>query len=200
MKVAELQQHLADLARFLDSAGVKKEIVTDLQAIRDGMAPFRNLPLKGFAEFLLRAEAYRSGGEVPTKKAGGKTASAKSATKAPAPDVQALAQAVKQLYDQATAPATTEESIDAVLVRLQPVDKKGLLTVAEGIELKGISAKTKPAILAAIRQRIVDRKGSFQRVGLLDRPAPASVGSFDPSSTSPQEMTTHKQDGEGHIP
>ncbi len=52
MKVADLQQHLADLARLLDSAGVKKEVVGDLNAIRDGLSPFRDLPLKGFADFL----------------------------------------------------------------------------------------------------------------------------------------------------
>jgi len=180
MKVAELQQHLADLARLLETAGVKKEIVSDLNAIRDGLVPFRDLPLKAFGDFLLRAEAYRSSGEVPTAKAGGKKPSTKGSTKAPAPDVQTLAREVKHLYDQATAPSTTEASIDAVMARLAPVNQKGLVTIAEAIELKGIGSKTKPAIIAAIRQRIVARKGSFQRVGMLDRPAPSPVGSPGP--------------------
>src|SRR5262245_30537592 len=114
MKVAELQQHLADLARLLEGAGVKKEVVGDLNAIRDGLAPFSDLPLKGFADFLIRAEAYRSSGEVPTGKTAAKKSSGKGGTKAAPPDVPSLAREVKQLYDQATAPSTTEASIDAV--------------------------------------------------------------------------------------
>ena len=186
MKVADLQQHLADLARLLDSAGVKKEVVGDLNAIRDGLSPFRDLPLKGFADFLTRAEAYRSGGEVPVTPPKAKAArtSAKTAATA-AVDVQAVARQVRQLYDQAADLSATEESMEAALSRLEPLDKKGLVAVAEAIELKGVGSKSKPQIAAAIRQRIVAR-GSSQRVGLLDRPAPSSAG-----SPAPAPMQSH---------
>ena len=196
MKVAELQQHLADLARLLESAGVKREIVSDLNSIRDAMAPFSGLPLKGFADFLTRAEAYRSGGEVPVTppKGGGKKAAPKPATK-PTVDVQGLAREVRQLYDQAANPSITEAGIDAVLARLQPLDKKGLLAVAEAIELKGISSKPKPAVVAAIRQRIIARKGSSQRVGLLDRPAPSQAGMPAPSPNQPHGTATENLQG-----
>lgn len=177
MKVADLQKHLGDLATLLGSAGVKKEVVSDLNAIRDGLIPFRDLPLKGFADFIVRAEAYRSSGEVPsTASTNRRKQSGATGTKAAAPDIQSLAQEVKQLYDQAANPSTTEASIDALLERLGSVDKKGLVTVAEAIELRGVNSKTKPGIISAIRQRILARKGSTQRVGLLDRPTPTEVG------------------------
>jgi hypothetical protein len=198
MRVADLQRHLADLARLLESAGVKKEVVGDLNAIRDGLAPFLDLPLRGFADFLTRAEAYRRGGEVPVaapkttaRKAGGRAAAA-----GPAVDVQAVARQVRQLYDQAADLSTTEAGIDAVLARLEPLDKKGLVAVADAIELKGVGSKTKPQIVAAIRQRIVARKGSSQRVGLLDRPVPAPAGLPGPSP-APPHATIQGQGGVG---
>jgi hypothetical protein len=89
---------------------------------------------------------------------------------------------------------TTEASIDAVLARLGTVDKKGLVTVAEAFELRGVSSKAKAAIVAAIRQRIIARKGSSQRVGLLDRQAPVPGTSPEPARDQPQ---TQSQDGGG---
>ena len=42
------------------------------------------------------------------------------------------------------------------------------------VDLKIQKGATMPKIVAAIRQRLVDRKGSFQRAGLLDRePGPS---------------------------
>src|SRR4051812_26068752 len=93
MKVSDLQQHLADLGRLLEASGAKA-VVADLAAIRDGLAPFRELPLKGFADFLERAEAYRRGGEVPVKPpkggGGGKKITGAPAAKLPAPNVAVL--------------------------------------------------------------------------------------------------------------
>ena len=178
MKVADLQQHLADLGRLLEASGAKT-VAADLAAIRDGLGPFRELPLKGFAEFLARAEAY-SRGEVPLappkggRSSGSKPASSRAA-KTPAPDVGILAREVRELYDRVADPAVTAEQIDALAGRLGGLTKDGLVAVAEVIDLKGMKAKTKPDILGAIRQRFHARKGATQRAGLLDRPAVAST-------------------------
>jgi hypothetical protein len=177
MKVADLQQHLADLASLLGAAGVKREVVADLTAIRDGLAPFRDLPLKEFADFLLRAETYRSSGEVPSQTKGRAKAGGKTGAKAAAPDVPSIAREVKELFDRAADPSITEAGIDAVLGRLALLDKKGLQAVAEAIELTGVGSKPKAVIAAAIRQRIIARKGSSQRVGLLDREVSAPESS-----------------------
>jgi hypothetical protein len=180
MKVGDLQRHLADLKRMLEAAGVKGPVLTDLEAISNGLQPFHQTPLKDFADFLVRAEQYRAGGEVPSKSArGGKPKEPKPAStrdKAPAPNAEALAQEVKQLYDQAATDAVTQEMIEAAMGRVGKLKKDGLLTVAAAVDLKMQKGATMPKIVAAIRQRLVDRKGSFQRAGLLDRdtdPSPA---------------------------
>src|SRR5262249_52341953 len=116
MKVGDLQQHLADLGRLLEASGAKA-VAADLAAIRDGLAPFRELPLKGFAEFLVRAEAY-SRGDVPAKPPkGGRTgakSAGKSTVKAPPPDAGALAREARELYDRVADPAVTAAQIDAL--------------------------------------------------------------------------------------
>ncbi len=117
---------------------------------------------------------------VTPPKAKAARTSAKTAATA-AVDVQAVARQVRQLYDQAADLSATEESMEAALSRLEPLDKKGLVAVAEAIELKGVGSKSKPQIAAAIRQRIVARGVHSQRVGLLDRPAPLSAGSPAPA-------------------
>jgi hypothetical protein len=173
MKVADLQQHLLDLRRLLDAAGGSKTVVNDLDAIQRGLQPFRDAALKDFADFLVRAETYRAGGEVPLKQPPAKkTKEPKSVTpkvKAPAPDADALAREVRQLYDQAASAAVTQELIEEAMGRVGKLTKPGLLVVAAGIELKMGSSTAKDKVIAAIRQRLVDRKGSYQRAGLLDR-------------------------------
>jgi hypothetical protein len=192
MKVADLQQHLADLGRMLEAAGAKP-VAADLSAIQAGLTPFRDLPLKGFADFLVRAEAYRTGGEVPTgaSKAGGSGKGAPGKTSAkPAPDANALAQEVRHLYDRAADPSVTTEQIDALAGRLTALPQKGLVVVAEAIDMKGMKSKKKDDILSAIRNRIHTRKGASQKAGMIDRlgkpastPAPSGCGGVGATST-----------------
>jgi hypothetical protein len=178
VKVADLQQHLADLARLLEASGAKA-VAGDLAAIGKGLAPFRELPLKSFAAFLTKAEAY-SGGEVPLARPAGQRSAAKRAAKAPGPGAEAMANEARELYERAADPAVTLEEIDRLASRLGSLSKDGLAAVAEGIGLKGIRAKTKGFIQEAIRSRITARKGTAQRVGLLDRP-----GEEQPSQAKP---------------
>lgn len=170
MKVADLQQHLMHVRQLLEAAGAGSKITSDIISIGQGLQPFREFGLKEFADFLIRAEAY-SRGEVPIapskKGKGTPKTTTQAATK---PDVAALAAEAKQLYEQASASSTTLEMIEHLASRISGLDKKGLTEVAMAIDLKIASSTTKPAILQAIRNRIIDRKGSFQRAGLLDRP------------------------------
>jgi hypothetical protein len=178
MKVSVLQQHLADLARFLEASGAKT-VAAELGAIRDGLTPFRELPLKGFAEFLGRAEAY-SRGEVPvTPPKGGRKApspAGKPPGKAPALDADGLTREARELYDRVSDPSITGEQIDALTGRLGGLTKGGLVAVAEAIDLVGMGTKKKDDIVAAIRQRFHARKGATQRAGLIDRQTPVSSG------------------------
>ncbi len=177
MNVADVQQHFAELARLLRAAGAAKAS-DELGAVQRCLEPFRSLTVKAFADFLARAEAY-SRGEVPLtpsrargpRAAGGTPAGTKA-------DEPTLASAVRALYDQATSPSVTAEQVTELGSQLQGLSKDSLVRVAEGIDLKGMKSKSKGAIVQAIQQRILARKGSFQRAGLIDRPAgedPASA-------------------------
>jgi hypothetical protein len=178
VKVADLQQHLADLTRLLESSGAKV-VATDLAAIRDGLAPFRELPLKEFAGFLVRAEAY-SRGEVPVAAPkgtrGAPKAKAAPKIKPPPADANAVCAEIKEMYERAANPTVSAEQIEAACGRARGLSKQAVLTIAEEIGLKGFKSKSKDAILNAIRQRIFGRKGGTIRAGLTDR-APPGVGS-----------------------
>ena len=163
MTVADLQKHLSDLASFLENAKAAKTITDDLKAIVSGLAPFAVQPLKAFADFLKRAEKFDRTGQVP---ASGKAPRATTAAAKSAPDVEALARDTLVLYEGAADPSVTLADIDALLTRLNPLAKAGLVTVAERMGLKGMGNKTKPKILTEIRSSIEDRKGSFQRAGM----------------------------------
>jgi hypothetical protein len=170
VNVADLQQHLADLQRLLEAAGAKGAVLADLSAIGNGLRPFRQHSLKDFADFLVRAEAF-SRGEVPVvpeKKPRKVTPAPRSKEKTP--DPATMAEEAKRVYAQAPNPSFTVDTLDELAGRLEKLNKDGLLTVAAALELKFNKSATKPKILQEIRNLIVDRKGSTDRSGLLERP------------------------------
>jgi hypothetical protein len=187
MKVADLQQHLADLKKLLSSAGVNKTILGDLEDIHAGLQPFQETSLKDFANFLQRAEQYRAGGEVPIKPPSGRKRKDPKPVKdkTPAPDATALAREVRQLYDQAATPAVSLAMIEDAMVRIGGLSKDGLVIVAKAVDLKISGSATKPKIVDTIRRHLVDRKGSFQRAGLLDREPDSSTTTGTPTGEVP---------------
>src|SRR4051812_6695667 len=110
MNVADLQQHLEDLARLLRSSGAKS-VADDLASTCAGLAPFPGATLKEFAAFLIRSEAF-SRGEVPIKGKPAKSAAAPSKTVPP--DVELLARDVREIYDRAADPSVTIDQINAM--------------------------------------------------------------------------------------
>jgi hypothetical protein len=178
VKVADLQQHLGDLGRLLETSGARG-VAADLAAIRDGLTPFRDQSLKAFADFLIKAEALSRGGPLP---AVSPPRTSRGAARAPAVELGPLTAEVKRVYDQAGDPAVTNDHIEAALAPLSGLTKAALEAIAEAVELKGMKSKTKDSILNSIRARILTRKGAAQRAGLIDRPAgqepvvPASSG------------------------
>lgn len=174
MKVSDLQQHLGDLARLLDSSGAKA-VAGDLAAVSGALAPFREQSLKAFGEFLIRAEAASRGESASP----GKRTTAKVA--APPTDVAGLLEEVRRLYGSAADPSVTREQIDALAARLSPLKKDDLVQISEAIGMVGSRGKTKDKIQQAIRDRIVARKGASQRAALIDRQGPPeAAASGDP--------------------
>jgi hypothetical protein len=168
MKVAELQDYLANLGRCLQASGAKS-VAKDLETISQAMVPFRDQSLKVFADFLIRAEAY-SRGELPPSGKAGRGSNRPRSTGKESVDAEGVARMVRDLYDRVSDPAVTADQIEAGLQPLAKLSKDGLIAVAEAIDLKGMKSKPKNEIIVAINQRLAARKGATHRAGLIDRP------------------------------
>lgn len=172
MTVADLKQHLGDLARFLSASGAKTT-ATDLEAIQQGLTPFQSIPLKAFAEFLVRAEAY-SRGEVPVLPGkrvtrGGKGGGKPSAAAQPKPDFGALEKDVLDLYNRAADPSVTTDMVASLTPRLNSLKKDDLVRVCNSLGMSGMKNKKIPELVKAITDRILARKGATTRSSIIDR-------------------------------
>jgi hypothetical protein len=160
MTVQDLRETLTQLVALLQAADAKAATTRGLTEFVAETASFGDLTLKAFVKL---AEAGRSPAAPK----------AKSPTKAKA-DPAALTAEVTDLYARAADSAVTEDLIRAACGRLATLAKDALVRVADGIELSGMKAKKKDDIVAAITNRLLDRKGAAIRRGLIDRPADAA--------------------------
>jgi hypothetical protein len=158
VNVAELQLLLSDLGKFLRAAESAK-VAGELEYISARLQPFRGYKLKAFADFLEQAEAYSRGGVVQKAKGGG----AKKAKADPAA-IEEACQRTLDLYGKAIDPGVTVERIEATVQALQDLNppKARLDELARQM---GYSQKFKAKVdvLKAIRQKIIGRKGAFER-------------------------------------
>jgi hypothetical protein len=156
--VAELQLLLSDLGKFL-RASESAKVAGELDYISAKLAPFREYKLKAFADFLEKAEAYSRGALAPKTRGGG----AKKGKADPAA-LEEACQRVLDLYGKAIDPSVTVEQIEATVQSLQALDppKARLDELARQM---GYTQKfrSKPDVLKAIRQKIIGRKGAFER-------------------------------------
>jgi hypothetical protein len=156
--VAELQLLLSDLGKFLRAAESAK-VAGELEYIGAKLAPFREYKLKAFADFLEQAEAYSRGALAPKTRGGG----ARKGKADPAAIEQAC-QRVLDLYGKAIDPATSVEQIEVSVRVLEELDapKARLDELARQM---GYSQKfkSKADVIKAIRQKIIGRKGAFER-------------------------------------
>jgi hypothetical protein len=162
VNVAELQQHIRSLTPFLTSCGAKG-VAEDLQYLSARLEPFRGHKLRTFADWLVQAEAY-SRGEHPIGKkpaAPKKPPAPKKAAKDPQ-QAQRAAERVFQDYSRATDPSVTREEIEEAIGGLGGLKRAELDALALRMEI-GQKFPSIPAVVKAIRQKIFDRKGSFER-------------------------------------
>lgn len=160
MNVGQLTQHLAGLARLFEASG-SRPVAAELTAVCDSLAPFGDRTLKEFAALVSRLERKDPEAQEPARP--------RPAVKPPAADVGPLASEVQHAYENASSPSTTAESVEALIQRLAPLTKDNHVKVAERIGLAGMQAKNKPQIQAAIRDRILKRKGVIIRSSMTDR-------------------------------
>jgi hypothetical protein len=154
VKVADLQLHLADLARLMQAAGAK-EAAAEITAVNDGLSRFRGQSLRELAAAL-----------APPQPGAARPVTPKPLTD----ELEAVAMQAMDVYERAADPSVTAEVIQGLVRRLGTLSKDGVAAVAERIGMKGVRSKSKAANQKAIRERIEARKGSSQRAGLIDRP------------------------------
>jgi hypothetical protein len=156
--VAELQLLLSDLGKFL-RASESAKVAGELEYVSAKLQPFRDYKLKAFADFLEQAEAYSRGALAPKAKGGG----AKKG-KADAAAVEQACQRALDLYGKAIDPNVTVERIEAAVQALQELDppKARLDELARQMGYAQ-KFKAKADVLKAIRQKIIGRKGAFER-------------------------------------
>jgi hypothetical protein len=159
LTVAELQLLLSDLAKFLRASDAAR-VAGELEQISARLAPFRDYKLKAFADFLEKAEAYSRGALAPptTKPR------AARASKSDPGQIEQQCKAILDLYAKAIDPSVTIEQIEAAVQALEKLNLPRPRLDALAREL-GFSQKfnAKPDVLKAIRQKIVGRKGAFDR-------------------------------------
>jgi hypothetical protein len=156
--VAELQILLSDLGKFL-RASESAKVAGELELISSTLAPFRDYKLKAFADFLTQAEAYSRGALAPkAAKAGGKKGKSDPAA------IEQACQNTLDLYAKAIDPSVTLERIEGAMHKLQELDP-AKARLDELARQMGFSQKfkAKADVLKAIRQKIVGRKGAFER-------------------------------------
>ena len=170
MTIADLKQHLVDLAKLLDSSG-GKQVAKDVSAMAEALSPFGAQSPADFARYLALANEYHTTGKL--------SAPPKAPRKASKPkaDPAEVAAAVRNLYDRSGDLAVTMEQIETELARLGELKKDGLLEVCDAMELAGMRAKTVGVIRDAIRQKILDRRSSSQRDQMIQTPPPGDVSS-----------------------
>ncbi len=157
MTVSELQMFISDLGRFLRASG-SSAVAGELEYLSAKLGPFQDHKLKAFADFLEQAEALSRGVAVP--KSGGRQKKAKADQAA----IEQACQHMLELYGKAIDPSVTVEQIEAGAQALQELDppKPRLDELARQMGYTQ-KFKAKADVIKAIRQRIIGRKGAFER-------------------------------------
>jgi hypothetical protein len=156
--VAELQALLSDLGKFLRAADSAK-VAGELEYICARLTPFQGYKLKAFADFLVKAEEYSRG-----VLAAGKPSKAGKSKPDPAA-IELACERVLHLYQRAIDPSVTLEQIEAAARTLQDLDPPKA-TLDDLAKRMGFAQKfkSKAEAVKAIRQKILGRKGEFDRV------------------------------------
>jgi hypothetical protein len=169
--VADIQQHLTDLGRFLRASGAK-QVADEVAEVADHLTPFRDHRLADFGRFLARAHQFATDGTIPVVPGKGRGGSVKPGP-APKADAGTVAEAVRRVYDRAGELSLDAAEIEAALGPVAALPMPGLKVVAAALELK-VPAKAKvDEARGLIRQKVLDRRGAAQRAGMTSLPPAA---------------------------
>jgi hypothetical protein len=156
--VADLQQFLLDLSKLL-RASKATGVATELDYACAKFSPFKDQTLKAFADFLEKADAYSKGELAPKAKA------ARGKKKATPAEIDQACEQLLDLYNRAIDPSVT---IDQIVAGVQSLAEKDppVKKLAELLSRMGTMQKfrVKAEAIKAVRQKILGRKGAFDRV------------------------------------
>jgi hypothetical protein len=193
MNVAALQSFLKNLAGTLEQAD-GRAVAKDLEQVCQGLEPFRELRVKDFADFLVRAEQYTRDPNLLTM---GRRRGRPPAQPADPEKVRNTALAVRSLEDRATDNSVSMADIKAQLDQLgQPLTGEEAVDVAREVGIAMEGRMTKAAALRQIRHRIEERKRSAVPTRTATTPAttgdqgacvtPGGFGTEQGTVTQPQ--------------
>jgi hypothetical protein len=155
MNVAALQSFLKNLANTLEQAD-GRTVAKELEHVCHGLEPFRELRVKDFADFLVRAEQYT---RDPNLLEMGRRRGRPPAQPLDPEKVRKAALAVRSLEDRATDDSVSMPAIKAQLDQLgQTLTGEEAVEVAKEVGITTEGRMTKAAALRQIRQRIEERK------------------------------------------
>jgi len=166
MNVANLQTLLRNQAAFLADAGAAAKLVGDFRGIADGLEPFTALKFEELFVLLQQANEYRTTGILPVK--AGKPKAAKADKSAA---IAAAVQSLRDLFDRALEADFAVEDVATQLKSIAKLTVPQLKDVARGFEIANVPAK-KADILAALGQRITDRREMHRRAQVQTPQAP----------------------------
>lgn len=151
MTVSELRKCLLNLSETLATAGAGPA-AAEVKNLCTKLVPFATEGLKEFGELLdVAKEVRREGG--PKKRRG-------KAAKDPGQAARA-AERVRQLYDESLTPSFNPEAMSAEVDQLAKLTGDELKAVAAAVGI--VKKMNKGPLLSAIKQAILDRRGSWDR-------------------------------------
>jgi len=154
MNVAALQSFLKNLATVMEQAE-GRTIARELEQVCQGLEPFKELRIKEFAEFLIRAEQYT---RDPNLLQMGRTRSRRAAQPIDGEKVRTTAIAIRSLEERAADGSITLNDIKTQLGQIgEPLTKEEALEVAKEVGVTP-THQTKAAALREIRHRLEERK------------------------------------------
>lgn len=156
MTVADLQLHLQHLSQFLAAGGSQTQAEA-LRSFSEKLEPFKGSSLAAFGEFLEQS-ADTQGKPAPQESKGGR----KKGT-AVSEEVRQLFERVRYQFHHAHDATVTREEIEAAVLELGPLSKTQLEDLASQIEITK-KYRSQGDLLKAIRQKLLDRKGDFERL------------------------------------
>ena len=161
MTVDGLRRYFRNLSEILKDGDANKSFLGDLDAIERGFAPFADMTLKTFAEFLAKAQTFDPNAVLEKKPARVSTPRVPKVSL----DIDGIAATLKHIYDTASQSDVTIESIDEGLKVLDSLTVANLTVVAAAIKAdSGLKGKKKPQILAIIKGAVRDMWGSARRI------------------------------------